>query len=101
MYFEGFLKLKDDLLTSLAIMPLVILFLYSHDCVLTHCTASYLKLCMFMDVFSPLSAKDKFSFISHSNQVVLHSVTQQPKQKADRHRSSGILHTSIFTIPFY
>lgn len=39
---------------------------------------SYLKLCMFMDVFSPLSAEDEFCFISHTNQVVLHGVTQQP-----------------------
>lgn len=38
-----------------------------------------------MYVFGPLTAEDEFSFISHSDQVILHGVTQQPGEKADGH----------------
>lgn len=38
---------------------------------------------MFMNVFGPLSTKDKLGFISDTDQVVLHGVTQQPGQKTD------------------
>lgn len=58
---------------------------------------TYLKLCVFMDVFSPLTAEDKFSFISHSNQVILHGVTQQPGERADGHQPTHLLHKYIFT----
>lgn len=83
------------------VMSMVILFSYLCLCMgFQNCAASYLKLCMFMDVFSPLSAKDKFSFICHTNQVVLHGVTQQPRERVDRYQPTGILQMylqSLFT----
>lgn len=60
-------------------------------CVCLNCTASYLKFCMFMNVFGPLSAEDEFSFVSHTNQVVLHGVTQKPEGRWE----SGHQYTAI------
>lgn len=59
-------------------------------------SVSYLKLCMFMNVFGPLSTQDELGFISHPNQVVLHGVTQQPGRKTD-----AIMRTCMQTIVFY
>lgn len=39
---------------------------------------SYLKFSMPVNILCSLSVQDKFCFISHSDQMVLHSLTQQP-----------------------
>lgn len=50
---------------------------------------------MLMDVFSPLSAEDEFSFISHTNQMVLHGVTQQPGERGEGNQATEVLITFI------
>lgn len=44
---------------------------------------SYLKFSMAVNILCPLSAQDKFCFISHSYQMVLHGLTQQPEHRQD------------------
>lgn len=42
---------------------------------------SYLKFSMAVNILCSLSAQDKFCFIRHSYQMVLHGLTQQPEDK--------------------
>lgn len=49
-----------------------------------------------MDVFGPLSTQDELGFISDTDQVVLHGVTQQPGQ-----RTGGIMQRCMRTVMFY
>lgn len=51
-----------------------------------------------MYVFSPLSAQDEFSFISNTNQMVLHGVTEKPGE--DRKQTSGICVRSLILNTF-
>lgn len=44
---------------------------------------SYLKFCMAVNVLCPLPAQDKFCLISHSYQMLLHGLTQQPEERED------------------
>lgn len=44
---------------------------------------SYLKFSMAVNILRPLSAQDKFCFISHSHQMLLHGLTQQPEDRED------------------
>lgn len=65
-------------------------------------SASYLKLCMFVDVFSPLSAEDELSFIRHTNKVVLHGVTQQSggEGKQTSTQWNNVVHNIVFCLDF-
>lgn len=58
--------------------------------------STYLELSMPVDVFGSLAAEDEFSFIGHSDQVILHGVTQQPGEKADGYHPTQLLHKCIY-----
>lgn len=90
IHFRIFFNLRVIQFSSvIKIFSMVILC--SCLCVCLNCAASYLKFCMFMNVFGPLSAEDEFSFVSHTNQVVLHGVTQKPEGRWE----SGHQYTAI------
>lgn len=44
---------------------------------------SHLEFSVAVNILCPLSAQDEFCFISHSYQMLLHGLTQQPEDRAD------------------